>query len=95
MTGSASDTFSWTSLEGESKEGACRETVDFAEILEATKTVRPTETSTRGHPNLGTTRDVLTDGDVDAFDGILAQGRLEDAKWVDWSDFKREFQRQD
>ena len=70
MTTSASETFSWTSLENEPKGGACRETVDFAEILEATKTVGPTETSTRGHANLGSIRGALTDGDVDAFDGF-------------------------
>ena len=85
MTGNATDTFLWNSLEGESTRGEPRETVDFADILNATRPESKGRTDT----------DPGRAGDLDACDGILAQERLEDADWVDWSDVRRELQRKD
>ena len=87
----ASDTFSWICLEVEEAEG--REpgvTVDFADILAVT-----TPTAEAQCEADGVSREALLGRDVDACDGILADERLEDAEWVNWSDAKRELRRQD
>ena len=85
MTGNATDPFLWNSLEGESTGGEPRETIDFADLPNAT---RP---KSKGRADTDPGRA----GDLDACDGILAQERLEDADWVDWSDVRRELQRKD
>ena len=86
----ASDTFSWICLEVEAEGKEPGVTVGFADILEVT---RPTAEKQCGAD--GVDRETLFGRDVDACDGILAQERLEDAEWVNWSDAKRELQRQD
>ena len=95
MTGNATDTFLWNSLEGESTGGEPRETVDFADLLNVTAgTTRP-ESKGRADTDPGKAGGMPPAGDLDACDGILAQERLEDADWVDWSDVRRELQRKD
>ena len=89
------ETFSWLSVEGEAG-GEVYETVDFADILKAVsgdlqgvedpnRLISPRSTS-----NL---KGVRSDTDLDACDGILAEERLQEAEWVDWSDVKRELLR--
>ncbi len=90
MRRNATDTFSWTALEAEAEGGSPSETVDFGDILEAT---RPTAEKQRDAE--GVYREALVVRDMDACDGILADERLEDAEWVNWSDVKRDLQRQD
>ena len=92
MVKTASDTFSWISVEAEAEGRVVRVTVDFADILEATRRGRrDADGDSAGH----TAREPLGDRDVDACDGVLAEERLEDAEWVNWSDARRELQRQD
>ena len=90
MRRNATDTFSWTALEAEAEGGATSETVDFADILAAT---RPTTEKQRDAE--GVYREALVVRGMDACDGMLAEERLEDAEWVNWSDVKRDLQRQD
>ena len=90
MRRNATDTFSWTALEAKAAGGAPSETVDFADILEAT---RPNTEKQRDAE--GVYGEALVVRDMDACDGILAEERLEDAEWVNWSDVKRDLQRQD
>lgn len=95
MTGDATDTFSWSSLEGESTNGELRETVDFADVLKATVGAMRPESKGRAGTNAGRAGGIPPAGDLDACDGILAQERLEDADWVDWPDVRRELQCKD
>ena len=90
MGKTASDTFSWICLEVEAEGREVGATVDFADILEAT---RPTAEAQRAA--VGLHGKALFGRDMDACDGILADERLEDAQWVNWSDAKRDLQRQD
>ena len=93
MSEIATDTFSWVSFEPERHGEETRETVDFANILEATKWAMPDAAGLAG--SVQASASALPDHELDACDGILAQERLEDAEWVDWSDVKRELHRQD
>lgn len=89
------DTLSWLSVECE-VEGELYATVGFADILKAVSgdlhSVQDPDraTSSDSTKNL---KDVLSGSDLDACDGILAEERLQEAEWVDWTDVKRELLR--
>lgn len=89
------DTFTWIS--DETRPAGRLLTVDFANILVATSRPRDDEGSARASPedSSHSFHDLMSSGDLDACDGILAQERLEDAEWVDWSEIKRGLQGSD
>ena len=88
------DTFTWLSDETQTR-GELHNTVDFADILVAagqphSDDGRPYRAPVDSSRSL---LDVLSTSDFDACDGILAQERLENSEWVDWTDVKRGLQR--
>ena len=89
------ETFSWLSVESKG-EGEVHETVDFADILKATSLDPHGNEEPESSLSVGSTgnlREILTVSDLDACDGILAEERLQDAEWIDWSDVKRDLHR--